>query len=465
MARLSRDKKRDQQRGAHPAVPAAAPIDIHVPASGPGAGAAWAGGVRIAPAPGEEVQQAVLTHLHDLARAGGHPVVATVHDERIGYVVPLEVAPDGASRFTADPVPMAPQAEQAPAAGASPPPVGEPVRPAPSDRPAPSAFPDAPADTAEPQQPPRDLPTHLLRPVDEQPVRDAIPTFRMRTVPEPAPTGETTPTSAQPADETPRTFTLRALPDPAPGHAPGTVAPPTGAFGPPPVMDAPPERVQPTPPAAPGRPAAPERPAAAERPVSPLLPDRSLLAEPEPEPKPTPPRGFDAVAEAVLGDDPLTVVSGAGDAPPLLAEPLARINEAVKAGRTDTASELADRTLSQASTALGPEHPEVLHLRELAAYIAYLAGDPDRAFRLSLDLAHARHRMRDEEAAYGNVQSAFTAWRAVRDPLLGLELGQALIGLWSEMAAEEGPAADDIEQLDKARARMGRLTERAQNAR
>ncbi len=514
MARLSRDKKRDQQHAAAPAAPAAASIDVHVPASGTGAGAAWVDGVRIVAAPGEEVQQTVLTHLHHIASSTGHAVLATIHDERIGYVVPLQVDPDGASRFTADPTALAPQVERESGAGgdsegpgsgtqtpasASGAGGGEAGRPGGSGVPAPPAGPPASSDdlaaAAEPQ-PRRDLPTHLLRPVDE-PVRDAVPTFRMRAVPEAepgdaavpgyspeaaagpeAPEGTATtafpPAAGQlpPADEVPPTgvspsagyspptgysppaFPPHALPDPPTGHAPGTVVPPTGEFGPPPVMDARPEpAVEPAPPAPPVR---------RTPPVAPLLPD--LGREPEPAPKPTPPRGFDAVAEAVLGDDPMTAL-GDGTTPPLLAEPLARINEAVKAGRTDTAAELADRTLTQASGTLGPDHPEVLHLRELASYIAYLAGDPVRSLQLSLDLAQVRHHMRDAEAAYGNIQSAFTAWRAVRDPLVGLELGQALIGLWTELTAEDGPAADDIEQLDKARARMGRLTERAQGAR
>ena len=194
-------------------------------------------------------------------------------------------------------------------------------------------------------------------------------------------------------------------------------------------------------------------------------PDRSrgsLLAVPadpalEPDPKPTPARGFDAVAEAVLGDEPPA-------APDFLAEPMAQINEAVKAGRIETAAGLAESTVGEASAALGPEHTEVLRLRELTAYIAYLAGDAIRSFRLSLDLARIRRRTGDAEAAYGNIQSAASAWRAVRDPRQGLDLGCDLIGLWTELTAEDGPAADDIEQLESARARMGRLTERARKS-
>jgi hypothetical protein len=138
-----------------------------------------------------------------------------------------------------------------------------------------------------------------------------------------------------------------------------------------------------------------------------------------------------------------------------------RINEAVKAGRTETAAELAEQTVTEASGTLGPEHPEVLRLRELTAYIAYLAGDPVRSFQLSLDLVRIRRDTRDPEAAYGNIQSAATAWRAVRDPLRGLDLGRDLIGLWTELTAEDGPAADDIEQLESARTRMDRLADRA----
>jgi hypothetical protein len=166
------------------------------------------------------------------------------------------------------------------------------------------------------------------------------------------------------------------------------------------------------------------------------------------------------VAEAVLGDAPLTA-PGDATAPALLAEPTARINDAVREGRTQEADRLAERAVAEASDTLGPEHPEVLRLRELTAYIAYLSGDPERAFRLSLDLAGIHRRAGDAEAAYGNVQSAATAWRAVRDPERGLELGRDLVGLWSELAAEAGPAAEETGRLESARTRMGRLAERA----
>ncbi|MFE9111725.1 tetratricopeptide repeat protein [Streptomyces collinus] len=466
MSRLSREKKREQKQAAHAATPAA-PIDVHVPGPGTDVGGgtggvsdgALVGGVPVFAAPGEEVQRAVLNRLHHIALATGHPVLATIRDERIGYVVPLQVDPDGSSHFTAEPVATDPP-EQQHARGettrTSPvpqhargettrtPPVPQPARAdATRTPPVPQHARGEATAPPEPRHPHGDSATHVLRPAPES-GRGATPTFPLRAVPEP-----------QPADEPVPTFELRAVPEqtesapedapPAPGGAtpPGTVAPPTGEFGPPPPMDA---RPLPVPEA---------RPAPRPAPV----PEDALIAA-DPDPKPTPPRGFDAVAEAVLGDEPLTA-PGDPAAPALLAEPIGRINEAVKEGRIEAASALAEQTVVQASATLGPEHPEVLRLSELTAYIAYLAGDPLRAFRLSLDLAGARRRAGDPEAAYGNVESAATAWRAVRDPALGLELGRDLIGLWTELAAEDGPAAEEVEQLESARARMGRLTERA----
>ncbi|MEU0069669.1 tetratricopeptide repeat protein [Streptomyces sp. NPDC006332] len=465
MSRFSRDKKRDHQgapqRAGRPAA-SAVPIDVRVPGDA-GPGCASVGGVGVVAAPGEEIQQTVLNHLHRIARATGHTVLATIHDTRIGYVVPLRVAPDGSSDFSSEPVRLESAGERDQREGAEGPgesaasgsaPLRSPVwpeAPAPMDTdwpepatdvPAPPPPPAPPVVPVQPQWAQYDSPTDLPPEVPE-PERDEAPTFRMRAVPADAVPEGALSAGTTPDDEAEPTFTLRTLPQSPPTSTPGTVTAPTGVFGPPPVMDTSP--ASPTPP-----------------------PSRAPLLAPEPAddlgldpaPKPTPPRGFDAVAEAVLGDGPLTA-PGDDAAPALLAEPMGRINEEVKAGRTDAAAELAEHTVAQASQTLGPEHPEVLRLRELTAYIAYLADDPVRAFRLSLDLAHVHHRAQDAEAAYGNVQSAFTAWRAVRDPREGLDLGHALIALWTELAAEEGPAADDAEQLEKAHARMGRLTDRA----
>ncbi|WP_406123347.1 tetratricopeptide repeat protein [Streptomyces sp. NBC_00989] len=437
MTRLSREKKREQKRAARSA-PAASPFEVRVPVDGPGAGGASIGGVPVVVAAGEEIQQAVLGHLHRIATATGHSVHATIHDDRIGYVVPLQIDPDGSSHFSAEPWAIVGVGEGGVPGGVPP---------------VPALPPGGFADVVEPGPEPEDRRgasgdpvTHRLRAVAEG---EVVPTFPLRAVPESA--GESAPT-----------FPLHAVPESAEGGMPlGSVQAPTGAFGPPPVMDAAP--VTDVPPVMGGQPVVDVPPVAAERAPRPAaipIPDLALTA-PEPDPKPTPARGFDAVAEAVLGDEPVTT-DGAGTA--FLIEPMVLINEAVKAGRIEEAAGLAERTVADAAASLGPEHLEVLRLRELAAYIAYLAGDPLRSFHLSLDLAHIRHRAHDAEAAYGNVQSAATAWRAVRDPEQGLALGRDLIDLWTELTTEDGPAVEDIEELESARARMGRLTERARKA-
>ncbi|MFH9981246.1 tetratricopeptide repeat protein, partial [Streptomyces sp. NPDC017179] len=143
MSRLSRGKKREHERAVRPAAPVATPVAVHVPADGPGASV---GGVPVRPAPGEEIQRAVLNHLHRIALACGHAVLATVTDERIGYVVHLQVHPDGSSTFTAEPQH--------------------------------TAAPDPPADA-----PGESAPTLAPRAVPESPV---APTFVLRALPEPA---------------------------------------------------------------------------------------------------------------------------------------------------------------------------------------------------------------------------------------------------------------------------------------
>ncbi|GGZ95307.1 tetratricopeptide repeat protein [Streptomyces bluensis] len=325
MSRLSRDQKREFQRTEYPEPRSGMlPIDVRVPASGDGASV---GGMPVAALPGEPLQNAVLDYLHRIALATGHSVLATVHDERIGFAVPLQISVDGSSCF-----------------------VDEPMR---EGQPAPDA-PVAPA---------------------------------------------------------------------------GTVSPPTGEFGPAPTF-APPQEPDSTP--------------------------RTAPEDDDAAPRPAPVREF-GIAEVVMG------APEADEAEPSpFAEPIRRINEAVQSGRIDEAAELAGITTAQASATLGPEHPEAQWLRELSAYIAYLAGDMHGSFQLSLDLARLRHRRHDARAAYGDIQSAAAAWRAVRDPHQGLRLGRDLIDVWTELTAEAGPAADDIEQLESARTRMGRLAARAQ---
>ncbi|QYX78129.1 hypothetical protein [Streptomyces akebiae] len=330
--------------------------------------------------------------------------------------------------------PSAPEPAQdlAPAAGTVSPPTGEfgPLtdpEPPPIGTASPSWHQDR---AAAPPQPststPRSAPASL-NPQPWPPAPTDAPTPEPAHTPSPGPTPESGPASLEPQPWPPT---------PTPGPAPMPIHP---------------QPTAPTPEPAPPATLAPPAESASD---AYSAPEWKVLEE-DTAPKPAPVREFDAVAEAVL--DP----AEDGGTPSPFAEPVSRINEAVKLGRIQEAAEMAEQTVAQATATLGPQHPEVLKLRELTAYIAYLAGDALRSFHLSLDLAGLRHRMRDQRAAYGNIQSAAAAWRAVRDPLQGLHLGRDLIAVWTDLAADAGPAADDLEQLEKARTRMTRLTDRA----
>ncbi|MFI9242304.1 hypothetical protein ACIGXF_06885 [Streptomyces sp. NPDC053086] len=415
MARLSFEKKRARQPVGHPAV------HVRVFATG----SASVGGTPVVAAPGEDIQQAVLNHLQRLAISLGAPIRATVQDDLAGCVVPLEVAADGSSRMTGEPVAMtAPETPGAPAQVVA-------------------------QGTAQ-------APTGQFGP---PPMMDAAVTNpdTQATTPD---TQTTTPdTQARGASTQARGASARIAHTDAPAVGTGV---PAAADTRLPAETVAPAAIPTAARAAVPAPARAAVPAPAEA-VTPTPPEvvTALRSEIVTAPTHTPARGFDAVAEEVLGDGPLTETAEGAE---LLGEPMSRINEAVRAGRVEAAAELADRTLTEASAVFGPHHAEVLHLRELSAYIAYLGDDPVRACRLSVDVARLRRQAGDGDAAYGNVRSAATAWRAVRDPEEGLRLGRDLIDLWTDLTTEPGPAADDVRPLESARARMVRLTDRAAKA-
>ncbi|MET7442490.1 tetratricopeptide repeat protein, partial [Streptomyces sp. NPDC005568] len=156
MSRFSREHKREPKRGRQApvaSVPGArsgsglTPIEVRVTARAgagvPGdrsaaapASRATVGGMPVVVNAGESAQDAVLNYLHRIALATGHPVLAMVHDESIGYVVPLQVYVDGSSEYAGNPVrvgpppapPQAPVPAPREAATASPSPVPAPAR-------------------------------------------------------------------------------------------------------------------------------------------------------------------------------------------------------------------------------------------------------------------------------------------------------------------------------------------------
>ncbi|MET8691965.1 hypothetical protein ABZV65_05405 [Streptomyces bauhiniae] len=537
MSRLSFEKRRADR-----------PVQVRVSATG-----ASVAGAPVRRAPDEDIHDAVLNHLRDLALSHGTPIRATIHDDAAGCVVPLEVAPDGTSRMTGEPtrLPAAPGTVQPPRGVFGPPPVmggaeGEPI---------PARKPRGGSGTVNFRKPKlgsgygarsgSELPLGAEPAADSgrELVPGAMPgpgrvlggEVAPDSGPEPVFGATATPELALGAKPAPASgpdsvFGATAAPVPAPELALG--AKPAPASGPDSVLGAAaapgpaPELAlgaKPAPASGPdsvlGAAAAsgpaPEfalvaKPAPASGPDSVLgvtaasgpAPEFALVAKPAPgpapdsalgataalgpaaelalgarpaptpspelvlgpkptpeaDPEPIPPSRFDAIAEEMLAEAP---VGETADGAEVWTAALARVGDAVRDGEVERAAELASRAVAKASGALGPRHPEVLHLRELCAYIAYLTGDPARAFDLSLDLARKRAESGDPSAAYSNVRSAATAWRAVGDAEQALRMGRELIDVWTALAAKPGPAASDPRPLESAHTRMTRLTARA----
>src|SRR5690349_5394576 len=207
MSRLSREQKRESKRQRSAVGPGAGPVEVWVPApAGESGGGATVGGVPVVVVPGETVQACVLNQLHRLALAAGHSVLATIHDERIGFVVPLEVYGDGSSRYTGEPVRLGPSAE-VPALPAAPP-----AMPA-----APPAAPRVPV--SEPQPLPGAAPMHVLRALPE-PTRDAAPGVAVAPTGEFGPPPPVGPTPERPAPAMEAMSVLDPEPEPDPKPTP-----------------------------------------------------------------------------------------------------------------------------------------------------------------------------------------------------------------------------------------------------
>lgn len=77
MSRLSREQKRESKRQRSAVGPGAGPLEVWVTApAGESGGGVTVGGVPVGVMPGETVQATVLNHLHRLALAAGHSVLA-----------------------------------------------------------------------------------------------------------------------------------------------------------------------------------------------------------------------------------------------------------------------------------------------------------------------------------------------------------------------------------------------------
>ncbi|UQX02515.1 hypothetical protein [Streptomyces sp. RerS4] len=146
----------------------------------------------------------------------------------------------------------------------------------------------------------------------------------------------------------------------------------------------------------------------------------------------------------------------AAPGPDLVEGPIARINDAIRRGWIEWAAGHARESEAAAAESLGWEDPGVLRLRELNAYVAFVAGDARRSFHNSLEIARIRSG-RQDPLALQSVHNAAAAWAKVTDPAEAIAMGRDLVALWVLAA----PSGADTSHLDAARARIARLEERA----
>ncbi|POX40900.1 hypothetical protein C3486_11980 [Streptomyces sp. Ru73] len=362
------------------------------------------GGMPVSPSGDEALHDAVLNYLYRLAMATGHPVRASVHDARSGYLTPIEVQTDGSSQFAGTPEQVAPPAAT-PAAAPAPPPAPDPApAPAPAQSPAPAPTP-APAPSAQPA--PSPAPSPAASPVSSQ---DAAPFTGPAPSPEPVPAAEP-----------------QARPHPQPIEQQGAPAAQPAPHIPEP---------------APHAPTADPRTAPSGQPAPAAYAPSSGRGAPAPQPAPRP----GATAPPSI--------------PPALADAVTRINDAVQLGRLEFAAATANSALSSAVQEFGVGHPYVLHLQELFAHIAYLAHDTVKSVAIYLDVFHYRHKQNDP-TAYDTFLRAAKVWLAIKDPQQALVYGQQLIHTWVELARPGGPAAADGDKIEAARKRLARLAQHA----
>ncbi|MFI0817285.1 hypothetical protein ACH4TX_12370 [Streptomyces sp. NPDC021098] len=353
-------RKRNSSAAEHQ--PALTPFDVQITESG----ICTIGGLPVVPGDNEALHDSVLNHLHRLAMATGHPVRATVHDGRSGYITPIEVLTDGSSQLVGEPelVPRS-DASAAPAASGSAPArpvVQEPIGPAgQGDWLTKGGTPDAPEAQGEPGT-------------------EVSPGFPAD-LPPPLPHTRITSPAEEPPPALPREQGEERRPWPGPESSEGEAAPGAGETVP-------------------------------------------------------------------------------GDVPPVVADAVTRINQALQRGHIEFAAMTGQHSLASAVQQFGPDHHHVLELQELCAHIAYVAGDVDRSMATALDVARTRQRLGDPRA-YESLMRAAAVWPAVREPRQALELGRDLVAVWSALARQGGRAAAEIGRLDAAKRRMVRLAQRA----
>ncbi|WP_265565451.1 hypothetical protein [Streptomyces hygroscopicus] len=143
--------------------------------------------------------------------------------------------------------------------------------------------------------------------------------------------------------------------------------------------------------------------------------------------------------------------------PEELAGTLVRIGEAVAAGKTALAADLATTLKQEALRRFGPEHPHTLEAYAVDAYAAHLDGRQEHSTAVSLRLARLRYAQGDPRARDEILRAANT-WNLLKAPDVAVPLGEELHSLWLQLAAEAGDTAVDAHGLQHVQSRLAALT-------
>lgn len=194
------------------------------------------------------------------------------------------------------------------------------------------------------------------------------------------------------------------------------------------------------------------RPLAADSP-----PGTSAAERPSPEPLPAAeprpaagPRTDDAPRPAG-GTMPLPA-----HVPAELAELAQLVTDSLDNGAPERAAAVAFRLRQHAVRTFGAEHPHTVEARALEAFVADQSGNHRFATATGLELARIRHRLGDPRA-HEELRRAVAAWWQIDDVPSAVEQGGALLDVWSTLAAQDGPTAQDTELPHLVNRRMHAL--------
>lgn len=145
---------------------------------------------------------------------------------------------------------------------------------------------------------------------------------------------------------------------------------------------------------------------------------------------------FDTLDLNVLGrfhvpTVPAEGISVAGD----LADAIADIHLSIRSGDLTHAAELAAELRHIIGSRHGRDHPFIVEIMGLQAYVARLRGDHAVSTGVFMDLAEVRYRQGQPEAAEEAVQ-ATTAWMMLGTSSVAVDYGRKLIALWEGLIRE-----------------------------